>query len=128
MTLGNMREFDMQNLIASCLNDACRHVALIDVSSLPADTHSSRRFVGRSRLAEVHKPAAEGGVPSGPLLARVGKLGSHIGKLGSERGDDQLVMIDDRLTICGRFERRVGLDGMCGGHPHGHRPEAGSLD
>ena len=28
----------MQRLIASCLNDACRHVALIDVSSYPADT------------------------------------------------------------------------------------------
>ena len=81
--------------------------------------------LGRSRLAEFHKPAAEG---NGPLLARVGKLGSHIGELGSERGDYQLVMIDDRLLICGRFERRVGLDGMCGRHPHGHRPEAGSLD
>ena len=27
-----------QHLIASCLNDACRHQALIDVSSYPADT------------------------------------------------------------------------------------------
>jgi hypothetical protein len=25
MTLGNMREMGVQNLIASCLNDACRH-------------------------------------------------------------------------------------------------------
>jgi hypothetical protein len=33
MTLGNMRELRVQNLIASCLNDACRHTALIDVSS-----------------------------------------------------------------------------------------------
>ena len=38
MTLGNMREFGVQNLIASCLNDACRHQALIDLSSYPADT------------------------------------------------------------------------------------------
>ena len=38
MTLGNMRELGVQNLIASCLNDACRHQALIDVSSYPADT------------------------------------------------------------------------------------------
>ena len=38
MTLGNMRELGVQRLIASCLNDACRHVALIDVSSYPADT------------------------------------------------------------------------------------------
>ena len=58
--------------------------------------------LGRSRLAEFRKPAAEGVMPSGALLARVGKLGSHIGKLGSERGDYQLVMIDDRLAICGR--------------------------
>ena len=28
----------MHHLIASCLNDAYRHVALIDVSSYPADT------------------------------------------------------------------------------------------
>ena len=28
----------MQHLIASCLNDACRHQALIDVSSYPAET------------------------------------------------------------------------------------------
>ena len=38
MTLGNMRELGVQRLVASCLNDACRHVALIDVSSYPADT------------------------------------------------------------------------------------------
>jgi hypothetical protein len=38
MTLGNMRELGVQNLVASCLNDACRHVALIDVSKYPEDT------------------------------------------------------------------------------------------
>jgi hypothetical protein len=38
MTLGNMRELGVQRLIASCLNDACRHTALIDVSSYPAET------------------------------------------------------------------------------------------
>ena len=38
MTLGNMRELGVRNWIASCLNDACRHVALIDVSSYPAGT------------------------------------------------------------------------------------------
>ena len=38
MTLGDMRELGVQNLIASCLNDACRHVALIDVSAYPAET------------------------------------------------------------------------------------------
>jgi hypothetical protein len=38
MTLGNMRHLGVQRLIASCLNDACRHVALIDVSKYPAET------------------------------------------------------------------------------------------
>jgi transposase len=39
MTLGNMRDLGgVQNLIASCLNDACRHTALIDVWSYPAET------------------------------------------------------------------------------------------
>jgi hypothetical protein len=34
MTLGNMRERGVRRLIASCLNDACRHMALIDVSTI----------------------------------------------------------------------------------------------
>ena len=38
MTLGNMRELGVQRLVASCLYDACRHVALIDVSKYPAET------------------------------------------------------------------------------------------
>ena len=38
MTLGNMRDLGVQRLIASCLSDACRHSALIDMSSYPADT------------------------------------------------------------------------------------------
>ena len=38
MTLGNMRELGVQNLIAPCLSDACRHTALIDVSNYPAET------------------------------------------------------------------------------------------
>ncbi len=33
MTLGNTREQGVQHLLAYCLNDACRHQALIDVSS-----------------------------------------------------------------------------------------------
>jgi hypothetical protein len=33
-----MRELGVQRLIASCLNDACRHQALIDVSNYPAKT------------------------------------------------------------------------------------------
>jgi transposase len=38
MTLGNMREQEVHHLIAFCLNDACRHQALIEVSSYPAET------------------------------------------------------------------------------------------
>jgi hypothetical protein len=32
MTLADMRELGVHHLIAFCLNDACRHTALIDVS------------------------------------------------------------------------------------------------
>jgi hypothetical protein len=35
MTLGNMRKQGVRHLIAYCLNDACRHQALIDVSKYP---------------------------------------------------------------------------------------------
>jgi hypothetical protein len=35
--VGNMRELGVRRLIASCLNDACRHTALIDVSNYPAE-------------------------------------------------------------------------------------------
>jgi hypothetical protein len=38
MTLGNMRELGVHHLIAYCLNDSCRHQAIIDVSSYPGDT------------------------------------------------------------------------------------------
>jgi hypothetical protein len=38
MTLGNMRELGVERLIAFCLNEACRHTALIDVWSYPAKT------------------------------------------------------------------------------------------
>jgi hypothetical protein len=38
MTLGNMRALGVQRLIASCLNDACRQTALIDVFSYATDT------------------------------------------------------------------------------------------
>jgi hypothetical protein len=37
MTLGNMREQVVHHLIAFCLNDACRHSALIDVLGHPDD-------------------------------------------------------------------------------------------
>jgi hypothetical protein len=37
-----MRELRVHHLIAYCLNDACRHTALIDVSSYPADEVAAR--------------------------------------------------------------------------------------
>jgi hypothetical protein len=37
MNLTNMREQGVHHLIAFCLNDACRHQALIDVSMYPGD-------------------------------------------------------------------------------------------
>ena len=38
MPLGNMRQQGVHHLIAFCLNDSCRHQALIDMSSYPGDT------------------------------------------------------------------------------------------
>ena len=38
MDLANMREQGVRSLIAYCLNDACRHQAVIDVSSYRGDT------------------------------------------------------------------------------------------
>jgi hypothetical protein len=38
MTLANMRALGVQRLLASCLNDACRHTALIDVWSYAGET------------------------------------------------------------------------------------------
>jgi hypothetical protein len=37
MTLSNMRHLGVQHLVATCLNDACRHQGLIDLSKYPAD-------------------------------------------------------------------------------------------
>jgi hypothetical protein len=38
MDSANMRRQGVRNLVAYCLNDSCRHQALIDVSSYPGDT------------------------------------------------------------------------------------------
>jgi hypothetical protein len=43
MDLGNMRHLGVHHLIASCLNDACRHQGIIDVSKYPDDTDGSWR-------------------------------------------------------------------------------------
>jgi hypothetical protein len=38
MDLANMRRQGVYRLVAYCLNDSCRHQALIDVSKYPGDT------------------------------------------------------------------------------------------
>jgi transposase len=38
MDLANMRAQGVHTLIAYCLNDSCRHQAVIDVSEYPGDT------------------------------------------------------------------------------------------
>jgi hypothetical protein len=38
MTLGNMRDLGVKQLVAYCLRDECRHAGLIDVSKYPDDT------------------------------------------------------------------------------------------
>jgi hypothetical protein len=45
MTLGNMREQGMHNLIGYCLNNACGHSALIDVSAYPDHPSSFQRRI-----------------------------------------------------------------------------------
>ena len=66
MTLGNMRALGVQRLLASCLNDACRHTPLIDVWSYPAETEipyfstrvvcaNAERVVGASMFDPIGK-------------------------------------------------------------------------
>ena len=59
MTLGNMRELGVHHLIAFCLNDACRHQALIDVPRYPDDVEvpSFQRRAKCGRAAELERAA-----------------------------------------------------------------------
>ena len=63
MTLGNMRELGVNNLLASCLTDICRYTALIDVSNYPADTEARRNAVVFG-----HPSRGGPGIKAGPLL------------------------------------------------------------
>ena len=52
MDLENMRLQGVRRLIAYCLNDACRHQALIEVRSYPANTeiaYFKRRVISEMR-------------------------------------------------------------------------------
>ena len=59
MTLGNMRELGVQHLIVFCLNDACRHQALIervelsgrDRGAVPGEVQQVRRPRQQDRRA-----------------------------------------------------------------------------
>jgi hypothetical protein len=66
MTLGNMRHLGVHHLVATCLNDACRHQGLIDVSKYPDD-------------AEVPSFAAK------VVCAKCGARGRHIDVRPMER-------------------------------------------
>ena len=45
MTLANMRALGVQRLLASCLNDECRHQALIEVFNYPGESGNVRRTI-----------------------------------------------------------------------------------
>ena len=51
MTLANMRDLGVRNLLVSCLNHACRHEAVLDVSAYPAGTEVPS-FARRSHLRD----------------------------------------------------------------------------
>jgi|AmaraimetFIIA100_FD_contig_51_10582628_length_479_multi_3_in_0_out_0_2 hypothetical protein len=63
MTLGNMRHLGVHRLIASCLQDACRHQGLIDVSKYPDDTEvpwfASKVVCAKCGARPPHRRAAE---------------------------------------------------------------------
>ena len=61
-----MRELSVQNLLAFCLNDACRHQALIDVSNYSVETEVpsfQRCAKGRAKLT--HSGSWSEAVPDG---------------------------------------------------------------
>ena len=85
MTLGNMRELGVQRLIASCLNDACRHTALIDVSSYPVETEvpyfRSRVVCGsRGNKIDVRPNWKEQSPATGAWSTRIRRLQAQIAK------------------------------------------------
>jgi hypothetical protein len=83
MTLANMRELGVQNLIASCLNDACRHTALINVFSYPAETE-----ILTSKAVWSAPSAAAGTTRS--TLGRIGKSNRRSRVSQARCGDDGL--------------------------------------
>ena len=64
----------MQRLIASCLNDACRHTALIDVSSYPAETPVLRPGV-RNAASRKDQTMAKNFIQPGRVVTLVAPTG-----------------------------------------------------
>jgi hypothetical protein len=98
MTLGNMRHLGVQRLVATCLNDACRHQGLIDVSKYPDDTEVPS-FAGKAVCVKCgawppHRRAAEleGTVvtPDDAALSR--KFWCVVGFRDEEQGGPMFVM------------------------------------
>ena len=77
MTLGNMRELGVQRLAVSCLNQACGHEMVFDVSSYPGNIEVrslARRIICSKCGGEsaVVRPNWKERQPSGTLPASRG--------------------------------------------------------
>ena len=94
--LGNIRELGVQNLIASCLNDACRHTALIDVSNYPAETEvpsSARAWSAPSAAAGATRSAFAAGetirecavVPAGSIRSPIKAVPKSLSRIADFR-------------------------------------------
>jgi hypothetical protein len=82
MTLGNMRKQGVQRLIAFCLNDSCRHQAIIDVSKYPAP---------RSRGSEPRSNAPNAALAATwPVAAWVGVTGARYATRSAARGTENV--------------------------------------
>ena len=53
MTLANMRDLGVRNLLVSCLNHACRHEAVLDVSAYPAALIRASPSSARLKLVDL---------------------------------------------------------------------------
>jgi hypothetical protein len=86
MTLGNMRELGVHRLVASCLNDSCRHTALIDVSSFPAGT-------------EIPSFGAAWSAPSAPAEATKDRGAAKLERAtDAAKPDRQSLALEDQTT------------------------------
>ena len=78
MTLGNMLELRVQNLIA--LNDACRHQALIDVSRYPAETEVPP-FQRRIKCSKCGRRGCTAALEGNAVARRSQGLGNYAARL-----------------------------------------------